>query len=1015
MNVSLRKRTLLDFIVRNSGLMLLVAFGLLSVWVLDDYGAGLDTEIQRDLAGQALDYVLGNAESVWPDYNRFYGVAFELPLLLAELALGLEDTPEIHLTRHLVSHLFFLTGGLFCYLLVYRLFENRLLAVLAMLLFLLHPRIYAHSFFNSKDVPFLSMFMICLYLTHRAFGRDGRWWWIVLCGVGAGLLVNLRIMGFVLPAAVVAMLFLDLVRVPDGKDRRRVLSSMAVFVLSTLLTLYAVSPFLWSYPVGSGIEWFAALSNHPHRDFQLFRGEWFWSHDYHPPEYVPVWFSITTPPAVLALGLVGMSALVLRGLFHPRDVLRDTRLRFWLMLVGCFVSPIVAVMVLGPNIYNGWRQVYFLYAPFCLLAVFGARWTFSFFRGSRLRFSAYGAVGACVAAVAVSMVAIHPDQQVYFTFLVDRTTPEHLRTRYTIDYWSPSMRYGLSHLLERHPSRSVYIETDLDSAWWNRYIFPAADRHRLFVYRHGGEGEFSISDDYRPEAEGAEIYWLKIYGNTIFTIRDLASAGSAEVDDAHRRILLDATSSDDPIIDSHWDVHLMDGRLVYVRESCSVGDGEDRFSLHLYPADVSDLPETRKQSGFDSLNFDFQGVGAAFDGKCAAKIDLPDYPVERIATGQYSPGEDRIWQGVWNVRAAGVYDAFRESRKSVLQPLISSVFDVYVDDGRLVYVKARCADADRDARFFLHVNPADVSDLPEGRREPGFDNLNFDFWEHGGESDGECFAVAELPEYEIAGMSTGQYTDDGLVWSGRYSVAAADAVAAARDLLERGIQPAVSSVFDVYIDDGELIYAKPSCTDADREARFFLHVNPADVSDLPEGRREPGFDNLDFNLWEHGGESDGDCFAVVYLPEYRIASMSTGQYIDDGLVWSGEYSVAAADAVAAARDLLERGIQPAVSSVFDVYIDDGELIYVKARCADADREARFFLHVNPIDVSDLPEERKESGFDNLDFNLLDRGGESDGACFAVVDLPEYGIASISTGQFTSEGRVWREKLEVVAE
>ena len=775
---------------------MLVVFGLLGVWVLDDYGVSVDTRIQRDLAFHNLDYVLGNVESLKQDYHKFYGVAFELPLLLTEIALGLDDIRDIYLTRHLLSHLFFLTGGFFCYLLAYRLFESRLLAVLALLLFLLHPRIYAHSFFNSKDVPFLSMFMICLYLAHRAFGRDGRWWWFALCGAGVGLLINLRIMGVVLPAAVVAMLLLDLVRVPEGKDRRRVLASVAVFVLSALLMLYAVSPFLWSDPVGSGIEWFATSSHHPLEDFQLFRGEWFWSHDHHPPEYVPVWFSITTPPAVLALGLIGISALVLRGFSAPADVLQDTRLRFWLMLVGCFVAPVLAVMVLGPNIYNGWRQMYFLYAPFCLLSVFGARWTFYLFRSSRLRFSAYGAVGAGVASVAVAMVSIHPGQQVYFTLLVDRTTPEHLRTRYTVDYWSPTMRYGLKHLLERYPSRSVYIESDLFSIWPNRHIFPAADRYRLFVYREGGypvsinqsmedrhrlfvykeSGEFSIGNDHRSDAEGSEIYLLKIYNNTIFTIRDLASARGAEVDDAYRRPLLEATSSDDPIIDSHWDVHLMDGQLVYVRESCSVGDGEDRFFLHLDPADVSDLPEERRQFGFDALDFDFHflsdgGDAGIWDSKCFRSVDLPEYDVERISTGQFMfRRKDPVWRGIWNLRAAGVYDAFRESRKSSVQPAISAVFDVYIDEGRLIYAKARCDAEDRDARFFLHLTPADVSDLPENRKESGFDNLDFNLGARGGESDGGCFAVVDLPAYEIVGISTGQYTAEGRLWGEKIDV-----------------------------------------------------------------------------------------------------------------------------------------------------------------------------------------------------------------------------------------------------
>ena len=68
--------------------------------------------------------------------------------------------------------------------------------------------------------------------------------------------------------------------------------------------------------------------------------------------------------------------------------------------------------------------------------------------------------------------------------------------------------------------------------------------------------------------------------------------------------------------------------------------------------------------------------------------------------------------------------------------------------------------------------------------------------------------------------------------------------------------------------------------------------------------------------------------------------------------------------------------------------------------------------MRPADADELPEERKEYGFDNLDFNLPERGGEMDGGCFAVVKLPEYQIASISTGQYTADGQVWSEELEV---
>ena len=149
---------------------------------------------------------------------------------------------------------------------------------------------------------------------------------------------------------------------------------------------------------------------------------------------------------------------------------------------------------------------------------------------------------------------------------------------------------------------------------------------------------------------------------------------------------------------------------------------------------------------------------------------MPEYTIERVSTGQHVSGEGQVWRGIWNLNAADVYDAFRESRKSGVQPLISSVFDVYVDEGKLVYVKERCVAEDRDARFFLHLIPADVLDLPEERKESGFDNLDFDLWDRGGESYGKCFAVVELPAYEIASIYTGQYASDGLVWGEKINV-----------------------------------------------------------------------------------------------------------------------------------------------------------------------------------------------------------------------------------------------------
>ena len=113
--------------------------------------------------------------------------------------------------------------------------------------------------------------------------------------------------------------------------------------------------------------------------------------------------------------------------------------------------------------------------------------------------------------------------------------------------------------------------------------------------------------------------------------------------------------------------------------------------------------------------------------------------------------------------------------------------------------------------------------------------------------------------------------------------------------LVRDRQPAIRSDFDVYLVENNLIYTKEDCSDADVAPRFFLALYPVDVNDLPDPRRQHGFDNLDFDFYWFGGVFGGRCTAAVALPEYAIARIVTGQFVNvDGggfnHLWEGEFS-----------------------------------------------------------------------------------------------------------------------------
>ena len=130
----------------------------------------------------------------------------------------------------------------------------------------------------------------------------------------------------------------------------------------------------------------------------------------------------------------------------------------------------------------------------------------------------------------------------------------------------------------------------------------------------------------------------------------------------------------------------------------------------------------------------------------------------------------------------------------------------------------------------------------------------------------------------------------------------------------------------------------------------------------------------------------------------------------DGAIFRVNDAFDSAGARPSAWEALVSG-EPAVRSDFDVYLGEDTLVYAKEPCARADTEAKFFLHLIPADVADLPGHRKQYGFNNLDFYFGERGGIFDGKCLTEVPLPGYGISEIRTGQFDRGGRrVWEEEF-----
>ena len=872
-----------------AALLALALFLIAGLAVLDDYGSHWDELAQRQNADANLRYLADGdfgafKSGLWVDHDKFYGMAFEAPLLLIERAFGIDDDPRaVNISRHLHSRLLFLAGGLFAYLLALRLFGSRLLALFAMGFFLLHPRLYGHSFFNAKDIPFLVMFIVALFLTHWAFRRD-KISTFALLGAAVGILMNLRIMGVVLLAAVPAMRALDLAFASGWAERKRILLTTGGFALAGALTIYALLPYLWPEPVGRATEWWTTLSDHPNVDSELFRGTFYRSRGL-PPEYLPVWFSISTPPFALLLGAAGSVVVLVRAAQAPRKALRSGRLRFALLLVGCFALPVFAVMLPGGNIYHGWRQTYFLWAPFALLAAFGLRGLTSAL-GGRARMAVYGAAGAGFAATVISMALIHPNEDIYFNLLADRVAPEHLRSQYLMAYWNHTVRQGLEwHLDHSAQSSGGPSAAIADSHYWvleNALVLPESARERL-----ANAAPFRIARGAPSLSWGRsarELHRVEVYGNALMIVESR--------DDL--QAVYEAVRGRKPLVDGAFDIHRVDGALALVKEPCApeVVEGRGWFTVNAFPDDPGDLPDWREGEADEPRLFPLRNYGAYFDGKCVASLPLPAYPVAGVVivqTGRRDGEEGDLWRAEFLLEPARRWSEAMDGASG--EPVAQGKFDVHLAEGALVYAKEPCAQEDTGARFFLHVVPESANDLPEARRGSGFANLDFDFFPNGGALfEGKCAARADLPDYPIASIRTGQSAESGgELWRAEFAFNA-EPYRLAYETAVSG-EPLARSAFDVYLSDGALVYAREECAQEDVHARFFLHITPERVADLPEERRAHGFANLDFDFFSNGALFDGKCAARVRLPDYAVASARTGQFAEGREVWSAEFEV----------------------------------------------------------------------------------------------------------------------------
>ena len=502
-----------------------VAFLLLGLAVFRDYGISWDEIPTRQfgimyVTHQVPDVAALNAlrAEKGPAFERF-GPLFEIILVRAETLMFRADVRSVFYMRHLATFLLFYLGVVF----FYRLCRDRFggwLALAGCVVLALSPQLFSHSFYNVKDIAFLTMFVGTMLTLRGVVDRPERTT-MVYHVTNTVVLLGTRVLGG----------FAMLLTGAAALARRPTLRTLLYLVgygLIVALLLPLVWPVLWVDYVHIVRDAVLGTTTNPYFKTDLFRGQSI-SASSLPWDYVPTWIMITTPIPILLLFIAGTIASIRDFARAPWQFVRGER-QMDLTVLAWFFMPVLGCMVLKPIMYDAWRHLFFVYPALVYVALLGVEAIVTMavqLAGEARRTLVYAATAAvlfiALAPVARFMVRNHPFEHLYFNRLAGADMKQ-VKQRYELDYWGLSYRKALEYIVRADTSSHIRIFTTTYPGRVNVAMLPRADRNRVELVASDADADY-VMTNYRFHPQDYP------YPNEVFSIR----VGNASIASVFRR------------------------------------------------------------------------------------------------------------------------------------------------------------------------------------------------------------------------------------------------------------------------------------------------------------------------------------------------------------------------------------------------------------------------------------------------------------------------------------------------
>ena len=280
----LSKKNFLAFLLFS----LIFLFGIFS---FKDYGISTDEQFHRENGSFYYNYAKSflsgpnsletkNSEKLIKENLNLGGAIFGTPSvqpvffdIIAEFfieKLNIKNSKDIYQFRHLLNFLFFFIGLCFFYKIIDNRYKSHIYALIGVLFLFLSPRFFAESFYNQKDIVFLSLTIINIYFGMN-FIKNPNFKNTFAFSLSSALAFDTRIMSVI---SIFIILFILLLKSLRGNELlKKNLKFIVYFFPITFIFIIVFWPYIWNDPINNFLFGISQLLSADFSMTSLYMGE----------------------------------------------------------------------------------------------------------------------------------------------------------------------------------------------------------------------------------------------------------------------------------------------------------------------------------------------------------------------------------------------------------------------------------------------------------------------------------------------------------------------------------------------------------------------------------------------------------------------------------------------------------------------------------------------------------------------------------------------------------------------